>query len=157
MGIRRIFAGFVVALLLAVSFLSIKCDLSCGFAQLRSDCHSAQMSAEESMPSGMAMSGMVMPGVNDADSGNRKIAGQPHSARHAVIGEMGPCERQSCDPGQSVAAKVNHPSTAQLDTTLAAAEFSHMASPHPAFHDGRDDLDFHSSLAHSPLSMTLRV
>ncbi len=159
MNLRRLFASCAAVTLLSVSSLAVACDLSCGFAQLQPDCHSTQMSAEESMPTGMAMNGMAMPGTNDADSGGRQLVSAPSHAetRHAVVGEMGPCERQSCDQGQAVAAKANQPGAEQFQAIFIVAGFPSASSLQATFHDARDDLVFRSHSIHSPLSISLRI
>jgi len=156
---KRIFVGCLVGMLLSASSLAVACDLSCGFAQLQSDCHSAQMSSEESMPTGMAMDGMAMPGTNNADSGGQQlVSALSHSeTRHVVVGEMGPCERQSCDPASAIAARATHSSARQLHTGLAVAGLSRAESQEIAFHDGRDDLAALSLVVHSPFSISLRI
>jgi hypothetical protein len=97
MLIQRIFAGALTALMLSVFSLSAACDLSCAFPQGHSDCHSMRMESQQSGSENMAMPGMVMPGMTDAGSGNQGIAvaAQKTMPTHAVIGEMGPCARQS--------------------------------------------------------------
>ena len=159
MEMKRIFTICTVALLLSVPSLAMACDISCGFAQPQSDCHASQVPTDESMPAGMAMDGMTMSGMNGTDSGNQEIAfGHPPSeSRHAVIADMGPCERQSCDPEQTVAAKLNHYSAAQFETILAVAEFPRIDGHEAASHDARDAIALLSPIVHGPLSISLRI
>ena len=156
---KRILATCAVVLLLSASSLAIACDLSCGFAQLQSDCHASRTSAEESMPAGMAMDGMSMPGMNDSNSGNQGIAfRQPRSeSQHALIGDIGPCEREICDQSPTVAAKGNHNGAARFDTILEAPGLSHLDRYEAIFHDARDHLELFSPLVQTPLNISLRI
>ena len=100
-----------------------------------------------------------MPGMNDADSGSQEIvSAQPRSeSRHAVIEEMGLCERQSCDSEQTVTARSNHGNAAQFETILAGAEFHRIDGHQTASHDARDAIALLSPIVHGPLSISLRI
>jgi hypothetical protein len=152
--IKRIFAGSLTALLLCVSSLAAACDLSCGFAQLESDCHSPRIAVKESMPAEMAM-----PEMAGASSTNQQMF--LHSSQaipaHAALVDVGACERQSCDQAQALAAKGNHSTAAPLDTIRAVGGFSRIHSAQTAFHDARDDLAPLGPASHSPLSVSLRI
>jgi hypothetical protein len=156
---KRIFGGSLTALLLCVSSWAAACDLSCGFAQFQSDCHSPRMAVKESMPAEMTMPGMAMPEMAGASSTNQQMFSHSSQAipAHAAFVDMGACERQSCDQVQTLAAKGNHPTAAPLDTIRAVAGFSRIHSAKTAFHDARDDLAPLSPAIHSPLSVSLRI
>ena len=159
MTMKRILATSAVVILLLTSSLAIACDLSCEFPQPESDCHASRASAEESMPAGMAMDGVTMPGMNHTNSGNQGIAfGQPQSeSKHGLIGVMGPCERQSCDQSPTVAAKGNHYGTARFDTILAAPRFPRVDCCEAVFHDARDSLELFGPPIQTPLNISLRI
>ena len=72
MNTRHIVAGFVAALVFCVSSLAAACDLSCGFASLRSDCHSSQMGMDDPGSPGMVMAGMPMSEAADPDASNQQ-------------------------------------------------------------------------------------
>jgi hypothetical protein len=156
---RRIFAGSIIGLLLWVSSLAVACDLSCGFAQFHSDCHSPQMAATESGPAEMTIAGMTMPEMVGADSTDQGIyfSTPRATAAHAVIGEMGPCQRESCDQVQALAAKTNHSTAVQFDLIWAVAGSSHVGCLQTAFHDAREDIAPLGPGIHTPLSMSLRI
>ena len=158
--IRKIFAGSLVALLLCVSSLAAACDLSCGFAQFRSDCHSPQMVADGSSPSDMTMAGMTMPeGAGGSYGIDQQVtipAPRPMPA-HAVLADMGACERQSCDQGQALTSRANHSVAAQFETISTVARFSRIDSLRASFHGARGDIAPLSPVVHSPLSVTLRL
>jgi len=156
---RRIFAGSLVTLLLGMSSLAAACDLSCGFAHFRSDCHSPQMAAEDSGPSDMTMAGMTMP---EGPGGNyiaqQVIAPAPQAMpAHAVLADMGACERQSCDQGQALASRVIHSVAAQFETISTGAGFSRADSLRTSFHEARGDIAPLGPVVHSPLTVNLRV
>jgi hypothetical protein len=157
--IKRIFAGSLAALLLCVSSLAAACDLSCGFALFQSDCHSQQMAAEESRPAEMTMAGMTMPEMAEAGSADQQMTSSaPLAMRvHAVLVDMGACERQPCDQAQALASKINYPAAAQFETISTFAGFSHMDSFRAAFHEARDDIAPLSPVVHTPLDVSLRI
>src|SRR5579864_3745334 len=110
MRIRRIFAGSIVALLLSVSPLAAACDISCAFPSISADCHSQRTESQASASGGMKMDGMAMaempmPEMANGQGQQPEPAATGPNASHALIGEMGPCERQSCDNGFSVSAR----------------------------------------------------
>lgn len=156
---RRIFAGSMIGLLLGVSSLAVACDLSCGFAQFHSDCHSPQMAATESGPAGVTMAGMTMPEMSGADSTDQEIYSPTSRAMsaHAVIGEMGPCERESCDQVQALTGKINHSNAVQFEMIWAVAGLSYIGFLQTAFHDAREDIAPLCPVIHTPLSMSLRI
>ena len=159
MNIRRIFAGTLVALLLFVSSLAAACDLSCGFALFRSDCHSPEMAAADSGTSDMRMAGMKMPEIAGEGSTNQRMVSLPAQAMpaHAVLADMGACERQSCDQAQALASKANHSTTTQLDVMSTIAGFSRIDNLQAVFHDARGGIAPISPVVHSPLALSLRI
>jgi hypothetical protein len=149
----------LVALLLCVSSLAAACDLSCGFALFRSDCHSPQMAGGESGSPDTTMAGMAMPEMAADSSAIQQVVFTAPQAMplHAVLVDMGACARQSCDQAQALASKVNHPTSAQFETVSIAAGFSRMDSLRVAFHETRDDIAPISPIAHSCLDISLRI
>src|ERR1700676_5285457 len=126
MTMRRIFASSIVALMLSVSPLAAACDLSCAFASLNSDCHSEQTepqgpSSGDMKMDGMATDGMTMPEM--AHSGDQQAISRTRTS-HPTIGEMGPCERQSCDPDSAVSAKASRSADLHFHSMLAVADTS---------------------------------
>jgi hypothetical protein len=159
MGSRRIFATFVVIILLCASSLAMACDLSCEFAQPAMGCHSFPAAGNESMPAGMAMGGMTMPGMNNPGSGSKDSAfGKPvQTNRHAEIGEMDACERQSCDLEQIGTSKANPTCVTQFGAISNAVEYSRLECIQFDSHDARDGLELLSPPTHPPLTITLRI
>jgi hypothetical protein len=110
------------------------------------------------MPFGSTMDGMDMPAMNDADSATHEVAlAQLSESRHAVISDVGPCERQSCDQEQTVASKVSHVNAAQFDTIWAAPRVLHIDSHRAMFHGARDGLISISPPIQVSLSLSLRI
>jgi hypothetical protein len=151
MKIRRILAGTLVALLLCVSSLAAACDLSCGFALFRSDCHSPQMAGGESDSPDMTMAGTAM-----AEMAADTSAIQQPVIAHGLV-DMGACARQSCDQAQALASKVNHPTPAQFETISIVAGFPSLESLRVAFHQARDGIAPISPIAYSCLDTSLRI
>jgi hypothetical protein len=156
---RRIFAGTLAALLLSVSSLAAACDLSCGFALFRSDCHSLQMAADRSQRSEMAMAGMVAPEMaGDSSTNQPMVSSAPEPMPgHAVLADMGACARQSCDQAQAVASKAYRSTAAQLETVSTTKELSLTKSFRNAFQEARDDIAPHLSGVQTPLNVSLRI
>jgi hypothetical protein len=156
---RRIFAGILAALLLCVSSLAAACDLSCGFALFRSDCHSPQMAAEESQRPEMAMAGMAMPEMaGDSSTNQPMLSSAPKSMPgHAVLAEMGACMRQSCDQAQTLASKANHSTAGQFETVSTVSSFSHMENLRAAFHEVRGGIAPHLPRVQTQLDVSLRI
>lgn len=159
MIIRRIFAGSIVALLLSVSALAAACDLSCAFASINSDCHAQQTETQNSPSGNMKMDGMAMPEMNAGDSMSQQTVSAPSRTMpiHAAGGDMGTCERQSCDRAPVLAVKANRPAAAKSDAVCALTGFPHIASLQTTSHGARDGLARHGQVVHSPLSVSLRV
>jgi hypothetical protein len=160
MWIRRIFAGSIVALLLSVSTLAAACDLSCAFHSMNSDCHleQTQTSASDGMKmDGMAMAGMTMPETaGGAEQQAVSVISRANMA-HPSIGEMGPCERQTCDSGSAVSAKSSRFIDSQLHSMVAVAETPRPDFALALFRDARDAIALHRMHDGIPLHLNLRV
>jgi hypothetical protein len=108
--LRRAFASSMVVLLLSLSALAAACDVNCSFPWAHSGCHLRQSALLNSSSgkmnmSGMDMSGMTMP-VESPDGDSQSISAITNGkSDHPSIGEMGPCERQSCGEDSAVSAK----------------------------------------------------
>lgn len=159
---KRTVAGTIVALLVAVTSMAAACDLSCAFGMAESDCHSdgarAQTSMESAMDmSGMDMSGMIMPGMASYQSQPLDSTMSRTDATHPSIGDMGPCERQSCDRGSFVATKSGRSNNAVVSCIGPVAADSVDVAFAQSLHSARDDISqgrpFHASL----LALVLRI
>lgn len=162
MPIRRIFAGSIVALLLSVASLTAACDLSCAFASMNSDCHSAQSESQASAVGGMKMDGMEMAGMTMPETaigeGQQAItAATLANVAHPSIGEMGPCEKQNCDNGSAVSAKTTRSVDTRSQSLLAVAEASRADDAPRIFRGARDDVASFRVRDGSPLHISLRI
>lgn len=162
MLIRRIFAGSIVALLLCVASLTAACDLSCAFASMNSDCHSAQTSSQDSAVGGvkmdgMAMAGMTMPGMAGGEGQQADSAAAPANLGHPSIGEMGTCEKQNCDSGSAVSAKTTRSIDTFSRSHLAVTEARLAVDALTIFHGARDDIASFHIRDGSPLHLSLRI
>ena len=159
---RRILAGSVALLLLAVSALAAGCDISCSFAAMNSDCHSRHAaiqysSSDEMTMSAMDMAGMAMPETARARTPQSVSANRDETSSHPSIGEMGPCEHQACENSSAVSARrallaAAHFSfvSAFLETPLGTDGSSHL-------HDARDDVASFPLRDASRLNRNLRI
>jgi hypothetical protein len=162
MILGRIVAGSIVALLLSVCSLSAACDVSCAFGSMKSDCHSDQTESPDKMPGGMTMIGMAMAGMAMRDMPN---SDDPPAASaisrakttHPSIGEMGPCERQSCDNGSAVTAQANRFGLSHFHSIVAVTETSRHDDAMLLFHDARDSIATHRARDGSPAHPSLRI
>src|SRR5579862_4502187 len=157
MPIRRIFAGSVVALLLTVASLTVACDLSCAFASMNSDCHSAQSESQASAVGGMEMAGMTMPETAIGEGQQAVTAATLANVAHPSIGEMGPCEKQNCDNGSAVSAKTTRSVDTRSQSLLAVAEASRADDAPRIFRGARDDVASFRVRDGSPLHISLRI
>jgi hypothetical protein len=162
MMIRRIFAGSIAALLLSVTSLAAACDVSCAFASMSSDCHAKQTESQNLAPGGtamdgMAMAGMMMPEMAKSEDQQAVPGISRLKASHSSIGEMGPCERQSCDNGSAIFAKTSQSGDSQFHSILAITEIARADSALTLFRDARDDIEYHYSCDGSPLHLSLRI
>ena len=153
------FAISIVALLLSVSSMAAACDLSCAFASMTSDCHARKIESQNSLSGDMKMDGMAMPETSSGDSINQPIVSGPPRTMpiHAVIADMGACERQSCDQTPALTVKANRHATAKSYAACAPTGFPRMAGVQTVFHDARGDLARHRQVVHGPLSVSLRI
>ena len=162
MMFRRIFAGWIVALLLPASGLAAACDVSCAFAVLNSDCNSKPAVAKAAMPGGMKMDGMAMAGMNMPDSAGGEDQQSTSElveskASHPQIGEMGPCERKSCWSDSAISAGPACSNNWQLLRVFASAGTSPTDIFLSPFHDARDALLTPPAFAATHLRSTLRI
>jgi hypothetical protein len=162
MLIRRILAGSIVALLLFVSSLAAACDLSCAFPSMSADCHLEQTEPQDSSSGGMKMDGMAMAGMTMPKMGSGRnlqtvSAISPTNASHPSIGEMGPCERQSCDSDTPVSARMTRSIDAQFHSIMANTETLRVICAPTLVHDARDDIAHYRPSGRSPLHLSLRV
>jgi hypothetical protein len=162
MMLRRICAGSIVALLLSVSSLAAACDLSCAFPSMSADCHSEQTEPQGSLSGGMKMDGMAMAGMTMPEMGSG--ANQPAvsaisrtNASHPSIGEMGPCERQSCDSDTPVSARMTRSIDSRFHSILANTETPRANCAPTLFHDARDGIAHYRPNDATPLHLSLRI
>jgi hypothetical protein len=139
--------------------MAAACDLSCGFALFPSDCHSPQTAASDSGSSKMTMAGMTMAEMAGESSPNQRLVSLPprEMPAHAVLADMGVCERQSCDQTQALASKADHSTEAQFDTISTHAESPCMETLQAACHERRDDIPLFSPYVGSLLDVSLRI
>jgi hypothetical protein len=159
---RRILAGSIVALLLSVSSLAAACDLSCAFPSMSADCHLEQTEPQNSLSGsmkmdGMAMAGMTMPEMGSGASQQTVSAISRTNAGHPSIGEMGPCERQSCDSDSAASAMTTRSIDSHFHSNPVLAETPGANCAPALFHDARDDLARYLPSVGSPLHISLRV
>jgi hypothetical protein len=162
MMIRRIFTSSIVAMLLSVSSLAAACDLSCAFASMNSGCHAEQAESQDPAPNGMKMNGMAMAGMAMPDMANGEdqqsvSAAAGSRASHALFGQMGPCERQTCDNSSAVSAKSSRPVDSLFHSLTAITEASRASGAPPHFHDARDDVASYCLHDRSSLQLSLRI
>jgi hypothetical protein len=161
--LERIVASSVVVLLLFVSALGAACELSCGFAPDKSDCHTPQAQAQDSALATVKMSradmpGMAMPEVADSLSSKDELvsSGSQGIPVHAALVDMNTCERQSCDQAQATAGQANC-SALHCGRIWAAAGYSYSNILQATFYDARDDVTARSPEIQSPLTISLRI
>jgi hypothetical protein len=162
MKIKRILAGSIVALLVCVSALAAACDLSCAFASMSSDCHSSQSQMLDSDSGGMKMDGMSMAGMTMPEmaggAGEQTVsAAERAKTGHASIGEMGPCERRSCDGETAAPARASHSVLSSFHFAAAVALARHVDLGPPDFHEPREGLahDFSRNATSIPLNLRI--
>jgi hypothetical protein len=157
--IRRIFAGFLAVLLLCGSSVAAACDLSCGFAESRADCHSPQGAVRELGQPDTTMAGMNMPEMGGDSSTSQQVASpvsQPMPA-HARLADIGACVRQPCDEVQALASKTYHSAVAQFEAASTGAGFPQLGSLRAAFHGIRGPAVHLSPVIDSPVDVSLRI
>jgi hypothetical protein len=167
MNFRRILAGLILALLVSASSLGAACDLSCAFTSTNSDCHS-QPAGEQTFTSGgmkmdgMAMAGMDMAGMTMPERGGgqdqQAIPAMSQSKTpHPSIGNMGPCEKQSCNDGSAAFARTNGSINPNFHSIPAAIATPRAVLAPPPFHDSREDIAFCRPRNRSSLQLSLRI
>jgi hypothetical protein len=160
MTIRRIFAGSIVAVLLLVPPLAAACDLTCAFPSMSADCHSQRTESQDTASGGMKMDGMAMAEMPMPEMGQGQQTESVATgaiAGHASIGEMGPCERQSCDNGVSVSARANRFGDLQFHFLVATDRTPRANGASNLIHDAQDDVARDRSHDASPLPLSLRI
>jgi hypothetical protein len=160
--IRRIFAGSIVAVLLTVPSLAAACDLSCAFASMKSDCHAQQAnpldaSSGDVNSNGMNMAGMTMPDMPNGEDHQGVSTISRAKAAHPSIGEMGPCERQSCDISSTISARTTRIVDAHFHSVLSVVETPRADRARTLCHDARDDIAKYGVRIGSPLHLSLRI
>jgi hypothetical protein len=159
---KRIFALSIVAILLSVSSLAAACDLSCTFASIKSDCHSQKNESRDSMSGGMNMDGMAMAGMTmpEMAGGEVPLTLSPISrtrASHPSIGEMGPCERQTCGNSSADSTKTSRSADSHLNSVSTITETLHTNFASPIIHDARDDVGTYPVRDGSLVHLSLRI
>jgi hypothetical protein len=163
MNMKRAVAGTVVALLLAVTSMAAACDLSCAFGLADSDCHASGEQSQSSMASaidmgGMSMTaGMTMSGMTDGQSQPSTPAISRAQSAHPSIGDMWPCERQSCDKGSFVFARGGRANSRATFSILRLGHSAAEGAALRAFHGARDEVATPPSFQASPLKSVLRI
>jgi hypothetical protein len=162
MMIKRIFAVSIAAILLSVSSLAAACDLSCSFASMKSDCHSQKTESRDSMSGakimdGMAMAGMTMPEMAKGESQHAVSALSQANAAHPSIGEMGPCEHQSCGNSYAGSAKTSRSADSHFSSILTTTEALRTNIAPPLIHEARDDVGTNPARDGSLFHLSLRV
>jgi hypothetical protein len=152
-----------VALLLCVSSIAAACELSCSLAANASECHSQAAQAPGAATStiridstSMAMDGMAMPDMPGSDDQQAVSATVPPMAGHPSIGEMGSCERQSCESGSAISAS-GRSSAWQYHSALAACEIDLVDRASFVTHSAREDVATHFPRDAMPTTLSLRI
>lgn len=166
MNMKRMIAGSIAALLLAVTSMAAACDLSCAFAMASSDCHASESTTASAGSGdamagmgmgGMDMSGMAMPAVSDSATPPSTSDMSPAKAAHPSIGDMGPCERQSCDKGSFVFVNAGRSAAHVAQAAPPALPVSSLAAGRPVFGDVRYDAAPTSPFRTVSLNLILRI
>lgn len=164
MALRRLLAGIVLTMLLSATSAGAACEISCGFAQGGSDCHSpmalsgsADQSASQMDGMDMSMSAMQLPDDSNNDGMATIPALGPLQAGHLAIDEMGPCERQSCDERSVASVRPAYSFIQQLHANTFVVKMPQIAPTTAFFHDARDDVSFHRARDASSPVIILRI
>jgi hypothetical protein len=162
--VRQILSSSMVVLMLCASALGAACDLSCGFAPDRSDCHTQQAQTQDSAPTTMKMGnidmpGMAMPGMASSSSTDREMVSNRSQGMpaHAALVEMNTCARQSCDQAQTSAGQANRFAATHCDVISGIVGFSYSNTLQATFRDARDDVAPRNPEIQRPLSISLRI
>jgi hypothetical protein len=129
---------------------------------MNADCHSEQPEPQDSSSVGMKMDGMAMAGMTMPERGSSASkqavsAISRTNASHPSIGEMGPCEKQSCDSDTPVSARMTLSIDSQFHSILADSEPPRANCAPTLFHDARDDIAHYLPSGKSPLHLSLRI
>jgi hypothetical protein len=162
MNTKKAVAGSIIALLLVVTSVAAACDVSCAFGLASADCHSGDAPSGSSMSAamdmgGMDMSEMVMPGVNQGQIKAPNAGISRTSAPHPSIGDMGPCERQSCDKASFVFVKGQRSESCSAPSISLRAAITITGISWQVFRDARDDVVPFSSFTANAPTLTLRI
>lgn len=161
MSAKRAIAVSIVAVLLAVTSMAAACDLSCAFGVAEADCHARGRSALDAVASAMDMSGMDMAGMAIPTTDGANPSSAPDVSRaiaaHPSIGDMGPCERQSCDRNSFVATRATRFSGARVFSILPVAYGAAGSATAQAFHGARDDVAPPTPSQVRPLTLVRRI
>jgi len=163
-NLKRMLAGLIIVLMLSVSSMAAACDLSCGFAKAQADCHSSRMKSQDSSAAGMEMSGTGMDGMTMPPESSASLPGPGATfssshmeMHHALMGEMGPCERESCDEYGAYISKLTRHDASQFRAALTVVSLPRMAQLQASFYDPRDGIATFSPGDRVPLRTTLRI
>jgi len=159
---NHIVASLMMALVLSASALGLACDLSCGFAPDKSDCHTSQAQGQESAPATVKMGdmpGMAMPQIGGSTLSKDEMVSSAAQGMpvHPSLVDMNTCERHPCDQGQLAAAQANRSTTTHCDVNIAIAGFSYPSAFQASFHNARDDLAPRNPTLQSPPAISLRI
>ena len=161
---KRMLAGSIVILILAVSSMAAACDLRCGFAEAQADCHSMRMKAGDSSVAeietrdaemaGMAMSPEPSASLADRAAVSSALVMEMH---HARIGEMGRCERHSCDEFAACILKSVRHDGSKSRITLAVVPSPVTAHLQTIAHEAGNRITLFNPGDRVPLLVALRV
>lgn len=103
------------------------------------------------------MAGMSMQEMAAGDSQQTVTANSPAMAAHPSIGEMGVCEKQSCDGGSSALNIPNRNFDSHFHSALAIPEIPRAEKSLRFMHGARDGISkIHTYIA-SPTPTSLRI
>jgi hypothetical protein len=161
-NIKRAVAGSIVMLLLAVTSMAAACDLSCAFGFADSDCHAGAEPAHDSMDMGgmnMDMPRMSTPGADQLQASPVASEVSQTKGAHPSIGDLGPCERQSCDGSSFVATSAGRSNVARVSLVPAIVQNLAAAVAAQILHSPRDGISRPAPYPYqgSPLPQILRI
>jgi hypothetical protein len=145
MNVKRIIICALVALIFSAASVNVACDVSCSFAPLTSDCHSAKMENQSSNSSemnmeGMDMPGMTMPQMGASESDQKVTANSRAMAAHSSIGVMGICEKQSCGGDTPALNIASRDFDSQFHIALTITGLPLVSKSSASSHDARDGI-----------------
>lgn len=158
---KRMLAGSIVILMLAVSSMAAACDLRCGFAEAQADCHSMRMKAGDSSVADMETSdtGMAMSPEPSASLADRATISSAliMEMHHARIGEMGRCERHSCDEFAAYILKSVRHDGSQSRIAMAVVPSPVIAHLQTILHEAGNRITAFNFGDHVPPLVALRI